>query len=391
VPSAAAHLRLAIVTPRFWPLVGDSDTHLLQLAESLISLGHKPTIITPRWKRSWPEQMTVGTAPLTRLRGSHRDGWSTLRWMYSLASWLRARGPDDLDGVIIGGMKHEAYVAIGAGRRTQVPTIVVAQQDDVDWHRTATLGPRIAARCQGASFIVAATPQLSDALKAVQFPVDRIGVVPRAVAATPLCSARSREDGRAALVTANYDLLTTGKAYVALAVGRLDADHRFGDLVRAWRIVTARHPEARLWIAGDGPDREALYKQIGDLDQRFRAVLPGTFDCLDELLQASDVLLIPGEHSVPPMVMLQAQVCGVPVIAADKSAASADVAHEQTGLVYRTGDVKALADCVTSLIERPGRAVAYATAARAAALLRATPQDEAQAYVQLIRRSPATR
>ena len=88
---AAADLRLAIVTPRFWPLMGDCDMHLLQLAASLISLGHKVTIVTARWKRSWPEQMIVGTAPLVRLRGSPRAGWSTLRWMYSLAGWLRAR------------------------------------------------------------------------------------------------------------------------------------------------------------------------------------------------------------------------------------------------------------------------------------------------------------
>ena len=93
--------------------------------------------------------------------------------------------------------------------------------------------------------------------------------------------------------------MTTFNSQVALAVGRLDAAHRFGDLVRAWRIVTARRSEARLWIIGDGPERDTLYRQIGDLDQRFRVLLPGTFDCLDDLIQASDMLLIPSASAVP--------------------------------------------------------------------------------------------
>src|SRR5437763_14747141 len=105
-----AHLRLALVTPRFWPLVGDQPTHLLRLAESLAALGHTPIVVTPQWKRSWPRQMTIGAVSLVRLRGSGRGGWSTLRWMYSLASWL---GEQSLDAVIVAGIRHEAYVALG--------------------------------------------------------------------------------------------------------------------------------------------------------------------------------------------------------------------------------------------------------------------------------------
>src|SRR5438093_7311568 len=140
-----AHLRLAIVTPRFWPLVGDAPAHLLQLAESLIALGHEPMVVTPRWQRSWPERMMVGSLPLIRLRGSARGGWSTLRWMYSLAAWLREQGGRGLDAVLVSGLKHEAYVALGAARRTGVTTILLAGEDDLEWQSTATLGARIAA------------------------------------------------------------------------------------------------------------------------------------------------------------------------------------------------------------------------------------------------------
>jgi len=381
-----AHLRLAIVTPRFWPLVDDRSTHLLRLAESLIAAGHTVTIVTPRWKRSWPAQMNIGKVPLVRLSGSPRGGWSTLRWMYALSGWLRELANQALDGVIISGLKHEAYVALGAARRRHLPTLLIAGEDDLAWHGTATLGGRIAARCRECIAIAASSDELATELKAAKFSPDRVTVIHRRVAIPPPRSPKSREDARASLAAVNYDLVTTANTQVALAVGRLDAAHSAGDLVRAWRIVTARRPEARLWIVGDGPDREKLYHQIGDLDQRFRALLPGTFDCLSELLEASDLLLVPALHSVPPLAMLEAQAAGLPVVAADSLALHRHMAHQSTGLFYPAGDFKALAAAVLQLIEQPAVGVALGTAARQAAQSSPTPVDEAAAYTALLER-----
>lgn len=381
-----AHLRLAIVTPRFWPLVGDRQTHLLRLADALTSAGHRVTVITPQWKRSWPAQMMIGSVPLVRLRGSPRSGWSALRWMYSLSGWLRESVGRQLDGILVAGLKHEAYVALGAARRTHLPTVLLAGEDDLAWQRTAALGGRIAARCRECQAVAAPSTELADELCKAGYSRDRITVIPRRVALPPPRNAKSRDDARAALAAVNYDLVTTANTQVALAVGRLDAEQRFGDLVRAWRIVTARRGEARLWIVGDGPERERLYRQISDLDQRFRALVPGTFDCLDELFDASDMLLAPAPHTVPPMALLEAQAAGLPAIAADAPALQPYVAHQKTGLLYPAGDIKVLAAAVLQLIEQPAAAVTFGASARQAAQLLPTPADEAAEYTALFDR-----
>jgi glycosyltransferase involved in cell wall biosynthesis len=355
--------------------------HLLRLAESLIDLGHSVTIVTPQWKRTWPPRMWIGAIPVVRLRGNVRGGWGTLRWMYGLAGWLKEQR---LNGVIALGLKHEAYVALGAARKTRTPTVLIAGDDDLGWQRTATLGRRIAARCHEARAVVAPTAELASELRSGGFAGDCITVIRRSTAIGPPRTPKLREDARFALAATNYDLVTTANAQVALAVGRLEAGQRFGDLVRAWRIVAARHSEARLWLVGDGPERDTLYRQISDLDQRFRVLLPGTFDCLDELFQASDMLLAPAALTVPPLALVEAQAAGLPAVAADGSALASHVVHEQTGLLYPTGDFKALAAAVNRLIEQPGDAVTYGSAARAAAAQRPTLEQEANAYVDLI-------
>jgi glycosyltransferase involved in cell wall biosynthesis len=321
------------------------------------------------------------------LPGRTHGGWSTLRWMYGLASWLRE---NRLDGVLVAGLKPEAYVALGAARRTHTPTILIAGEDDAAWQRAAALGGRIAARCRECRAIVAPSNELAGELRQAGFSADRILVIARRVVVPPPQCPKARDDSRAAVAAVNYDLVTTANTQVALAVGRLDEAHRFGDLVRAWRIVTARRPEARLWIVGDGPDRERLYQQIGDLDQRFRAQLPGTFDCLDDLFRASDMLLVSGSHTAAPLAMLEAQAAGLPVIAADTPALRTHVAQGRTGLLYPPGDFKAVAAATLQLIEQPGVAVGYGAAAREKTQSAPTPHSEAAEYVALFERLRST-
>ncbi|HZN37086.1 MAG TPA: glycosyltransferase family 4 protein, partial [Pirellulaceae bacterium] len=214
--TAAAHrmqqLRLAIVAPRFWPLVEDAPQHLLQLAESLIAAGHAVDVVTPLWKRSWPRAMQVGPVPLVRLRGSPRTALGTVRWMYSLAGWLREQRPA---GMLVGGLRHEAYVALGMPPKIRPRVVLVAGEDDLAWQRTAAFGSRIAARCRQAPAIVAASEELADGLASAGYSRERITVIPRRVPIPSPRSPAARDQARAALAAVNHDLVTTTTAPVA--------------------------------------------------------------------------------------------------------------------------------------------------------------------------------
>jgi glycosyltransferase involved in cell wall biosynthesis len=380
---APAHRRLAIVTPRVWPLVGDGPTHLLRLAEALLAAGHAVTVVTPQCKRSWPRQMRIGPLPLVRLRGRARGGWSTLRWMYQLSRWLQQEdGPSD--ALVVAGLRHEAYVALGTAANAAPPMVVLAGDDDLDWQKSAPFGSRIAGRCHEARSIVAHSTAAKEALLRAGIADERLTVIERSVPVPPPRSASRRQDARAAVAGANYDLTTTANTQVALAVGRLDAASRFGDLVRAWRIVSARRPEARLWIVGDGPDRERLYRQIGDLDQRFRVLIPGTFDCLDDLMEAADLYLAPAPRPASSIALLEARAAGLPVIAADAVPLPPPVEHEKTGLCYPLGEIVPLADAVTRLLTDVALGVELGGAARQMAQASPTISQEAEQYLALI-------
>ena len=127
--------------------------------------------------------------------------------------------------------------------------------------------------------------------------------------------------------------------------------------------MTARRPEARLWIIGDGPARETLYRQIGDLDQRFRAFLPGTFDCLDELVQASDMLLLPSPHKRRRWSCCRPRQPACPSSRPNRRGLGNALA-QQTGLLYPRRHQR-LANAIVELMENPATAFVMAPPARA--------------------------
>ena len=356
-------LRLALIAPRFWPHWGDAERHWLSLAEELLAAGIRVTVVSPRWRRTWPEEMQVGVVPLVRLRGSHRTSWSTLRWMYSLSRWLKEQAAS-LDAVLVSGLRHEAYVAIRAVQGRKLPIVVQARPGDLAWQETAAFGSRIARRCRQASTIIAPSPMVAEQLTAAGFADSQVQVIPWSVDLPPPRSPVQREAARAALASVNSDLITTDATPLGLAIGRLDAEHRFGDLVRAWRIVTANRPESRLWIVGDGPERDRLYRQICALDLRYRVLIPGTFDCLDELLAAADLYLQPSACEAPPLALLSALAAGLPVIAADSPALRETINSDQNGLLVPAGDPKQFAAQIERLLASPADGVRLGASGR---------------------------
>jgi glycosyltransferase involved in cell wall biosynthesis len=101
-----------------------------------------------------------------------------------------------------------------------------------------------------------------------------------------------------------------------LFVGRLAAQKRPDLAVEIIRRVRADHPDAELWVVGDGPQRadvERLVSSAG-LDGAVR-LLGGARRDLPGLLRESACLLLPSDYESCPYAVLEAMAAGVPVVA----------------------------------------------------------------------------
>ena len=176
-------------------------------------------------------------------------------------------------------------------------------------------------------------------------PTPSLGIPPR--------SEELRESARHAVAHVNHDLHVVGGAPVVLCISPLQRERGLESLVRGWLPIQQRWPHARLWIVGDGPEREPLFRLICDLDLRYRATIPGSFDHWEDLLQAADMVVAPAPQPGSSAVVKEALAAGLPVVASDQAEHRSLIRQEHSGLLYSLTDRQSLAGALVRLLENP--------------------------------------
>ena len=141
-----------------------------------------------------------------------------------------------------------------------------------------------------------------------------------------------------ALPLARKDEATPADAPLLLALGRLHANKGFDVLLEA----LARLPEAWLWIAGTGPERDRLETQRARLELGDRVRFLGWRNDVPALLAAADILVCPSRHEPLGNVVLEGWAHRVPVVAAGATGPTELIRDGETGLLVPVEDTEAL-------------------------------------------------
>lgn len=156
-----------------------------------------------------------------------------------------------------------------------------------------------------------------------------------------------------------------------LFVGRLVEKKGLEHLLEAMPTVLARIPSVRLRVVGDGPLREACRSRAERLG------LPVDFlgacggDRVLEELRSAQVLCLPsvtaknGDAEGLPIVILEAQSCGLPVVTSARGGATEGIRHGETGFAFAEGEAADMASRLVALLSDPGLRKAMGEAARA--------------------------
>jgi colanic acid/amylovoran biosynthesis glycosyltransferase len=163
-----------------------------------------------------------------------------------------------------------------------------------------------------------------------------------------------------------------------LACGVLDDYKGFDHLVGACALLKDQGCEFECLIIGEGPRRKHLVRQINQsgLSQQVRIIPPMPQTKLAARYQKADVFVHPsvvtknGNRDVIPNVLVEAMASGTPVISTRLSGIQELIQDGKNGLLVPSGDPKALAEAISSLMKdslRRGQLVkeAHATVASA--------------------------
>lgn len=147
-------------------------------------------------------------------------------------------------------------------------------------------------------------------------------------------------------------------------VGRLERIKGVYHLLEAISLVDRR---IRLEIVGEGPERAGLERAIaGSDDLRTRVSLLGDreADGVRHCIQSATALVLPSFHESQGIVLIEAGICGRPVIGARAPGIDEVVVHGETGLLYTPGDAAALAAAIDHVFAAPEVAAALGAGGR---------------------------
>jgi len=138
---------------------------------------------------------------------------------------------------------------------------------------------------------------------------------------------------------------------------------RVVDVVRVFAQV-ARAMPAQLLLIGDGPDRSAAEWLAHDLGIHSRVHFLGKQERVNELLPLADLMLMPSELESFGLAALEAMACKVPTIATSVGGVPELIEDGINGLLFKVGDVTAMAEAAIALLRDETRLCQMRDAAR---------------------------
>jgi glycosyltransferase involved in cell wall biosynthesis len=171
--------------------------------------------------------------------------------------------------------------------------------------------------------------------------------------------------------------------FVLLSVANLIADKGIDVALRALRELPE---QVVLWIVGDGEEHDALRTLTDELGLGKRVRFLGLQSEVEPYLQAADCFVCPSRWAeAAGLVCIEAQACGLPVVASDIGGIPEYVADNHTGFLSPAGDAEQLARRVRRLFDDPESCRRLGRQAREEAVERFSVPARLDDYLDLYR------
>jgi N-acetyl-alpha-D-glucosaminyl L-malate synthase BshA len=129
---------------------------------------------------------------------------------------------------------------------------------------------------------------------------------------------------------------------------------RIPDVIQVFYTIQ-QHIPAKLMMVGDGPEKEKaelLCAQLGITD---KVIFFGNSNEIDQILQHSDLFLLPSETESFGLAALEAMACGVPVISSNSGGLAEVNSEGFSGYLSAVGNVSEMAANALQILQNPIR------------------------------------
>ena len=138
------------------------------------------------------------------------------------------------------------------------------------------------------------------------------------------------------------------------AAARLDPVKDLATLVRGFAAAREGHPELKLIIAGEGPERPALEALAEELGVRGAVTLAGWLDDMEEFYSALDINSLSSLSETFPYALTEGAAYRLPTVASAVGGIPRLIEDGKTGFLFAPGDWEKLGARLAQLASDPG-------------------------------------
>jgi len=137
-----------------------------------------------------------------------------------------------------------------------------------------------------------------------------------------------------------------------LAAGRLHENKGFDILLQALKKV----PDAMLWLAGSGPEAQALKQQCHELGLDERVRFLGWRNDVTTLMKTADLFVCPSRHEGLGSIVMESWAHECPIIATNSQGPGELIDSGETGVITPVDKPEPLAEAIRELLDNPAEA-----------------------------------
>ena len=330
---------------------GGQEIRILTEAAGMIGRGHEVALACPRGSRIYAEAQRYRVPASALPIGRKRPGG-----LIALRQFLAAHHFDAVNA----HSSSDSWLAALASRTLKAPPALVRTR-----HISAPV-PRDRLTRWLYTQATAETVTTGEAIRTAL--IRDIGVAAERVSSIPTGIDPGRFAPQDKLAARRALRLPENAPLVGIcATLRSWKGHRY--LVDAMPLLV--RSDAQLVIVGEGPQREALQRQIAELGLRERVRLAGNQNDVAPWLAAFDVFALPSyANEGVPQALVQAMFVGVPCVTTDAGAIGEVAIADHTALIVPKENAVALGAAIDRLLLDASLGVRLASAARERAVAR---------------------
>ncbi len=334
-------MKFALFTTTFYPTLGGAEKQLDLLARGLMAEGHQVVVIAPSAKKASDDlRFPYPVYRYPKIR-SKKFG---LRWHARFMERLHRSQRFDI--LHAHGAFPAAYMVMDFAKKHRLPLVLRAYGGDVLPGEGIAGSPWLRRKLERAAAaadrLIAQNAELVTLLGELSGHPERVVQIPNGL---DLSEVGAVSPAAAAQWSASSPFVCT--------LSNLYPKKGLDLLLEAWAIVVRELPQARLIIAGHGPERETLRDRAEQLGIAASVLFPGNITGSEKwaLLGCCEVYVSSARREPFSNALLEALAAGCRVVATDTGANGEMVRTCGLGELVPVGDIPALARALTQALK----------------------------------------